>query len=122
MSEWGRGFKKWVGRVGRWPGEARCGRVHGGACRWEVRETERADEWGPRVSERGRANRWSALTDGSRCAEREWDAHAKGIGDDSSVPPARERGGAGARVSADEGKGAHRRGLAVREGQACARS
>jgi hypothetical protein len=31
------------------------GRVHGGVRGREVRETEGADGWGPRTSERGRA-------------------------------------------------------------------
>jgi hypothetical protein len=64
VSEWGRGFKKGVGRVGRWPGEARRGRVHGGACGREVREMEGADGWRSQASERGRAN------GRARCVER----------------------------------------------------
>jgi hypothetical protein len=46
--------QKGVGRVGRWPGEARHRRVHGGVSRREVRETKGADRWGPRARERGR--------------------------------------------------------------------
>jgi hypothetical protein len=37
-----------VGRVGRWPGDVRRGRVHGGACGWEVRGKGGADKRGPR--------------------------------------------------------------------------
>jgi hypothetical protein len=43
-----------------WPGNARCGRVHGGEHGREVREGEVADRWGPRASEG--ADEWSALT------------------------------------------------------------
>jgi hypothetical protein len=39
----GCGLKKKVRRVGRWPENARSGRVHGGVCGWEVREAEVAD-------------------------------------------------------------------------------
>jgi hypothetical protein len=49
---------KGIGRVRRWSGDARSGRVHGGACEREVRETEGADRWGPCVSERGRVGGW----------------------------------------------------------------
>jgi hypothetical protein len=36
----GCGLKKEVERVGMWPGNTRCGRVHGGVCEREVREAE----------------------------------------------------------------------------------
>jgi hypothetical protein len=35
--------QKGVGHMGRLSREARCGRVHGGACGREVRETQGAD-------------------------------------------------------------------------------
>jgi hypothetical protein len=40
-------FKKGVGHVGRWPGDARCGRVHGGACGLEVRGKGGPNKRGP---------------------------------------------------------------------------
>jgi hypothetical protein len=44
---------KGVERVGRWPGEARRGRIHGGACGQDVREMEGAHGWGPRPAREG---------------------------------------------------------------------
>jgi hypothetical protein len=64
-------LQKGVGHVGRWPGEARCGHVHGGPCGWEVRETEGVDGWGSRASERGRTNGGLATTARSHRPEKE---------------------------------------------------
>jgi hypothetical protein len=40
--------------VGKWSGEARHVRIHGGVCEREVKEMEGANGWGLRASERGR--------------------------------------------------------------------
>jgi hypothetical protein len=72
--------------------------VHGvcGSCARTVGR-DRSDRWGIRTNESGRENGRSALTGGSRCAERERDTRVRGIGTDRSAPPGRGRGGAGTR-------------------------
>jgi hypothetical protein len=67
----GAGSRKGVGRMGEWPRNARSGRAHNRERRWEVREGEVADRWGPRVSEGAYANGRSVLTERSHRVERE---------------------------------------------------
>jgi hypothetical protein len=47
----GRGLKRRSSAWREWPGNARCGRVHGGVCVQEVRVGEVVDRWGPWASE-----------------------------------------------------------------------
>jgi hypothetical protein len=49
---------KGVGCMGRWLGDTRGGRVHGDACKREVRGREGVDKRGPLVSRRGCAGEW----------------------------------------------------------------
>jgi hypothetical protein len=92
----GRGLKKGVGRVGRWPGNARRGRVSVGVRGREVREGEVADRWGPRASERALANGRSVLTGRTHQIARGSGRASEETGDDMVAPPGsgREREGA----------------------------
>jgi hypothetical protein len=94
--------KKRSGECGRWPGNARRGRVHGRVRGREVTEGEEADRWGPQASESGLANGQSALTGrtyraarGSGCAREEPDA-------DKLEPPSSGRERARTRAVADK--------------------
>jgi hypothetical protein len=53
--------QKDVGRVGEWPGNVRCERVHGEVRGREVREGEEAYRWGSRASKGEHTNGRLAL-------------------------------------------------------------
>jgi hypothetical protein len=55
------GSKKRPGACGKWPRNARRGRVHGRVHGREVSEGEEADRWGPQASVSRLANGQSAL-------------------------------------------------------------
>jgi hypothetical protein len=87
----GCGLKKEVGRVARWPGNARRGHVHDGVRGREVREGEVADGWGLWASERGLMNGRLALTGQTHQTARESGRASEGTGGDKLVPPGRGR-------------------------------
>ena len=71
-------LQKRSGAWGRWSGDARRGLLHGEACGREVRETEGADRWDPRVSEGGREGERVAPTCGTGLAEGDGATSARG--------------------------------------------
>jgi hypothetical protein len=83
----GAGSRKGVGRMGEWPRNARSGRAHNRERRWEVREGEVADRWGPRVSEGAYANGRSVLTERSHRVERGNEHVRERIDTNRLVPP-----------------------------------
>jgi hypothetical protein len=92
-------FQKGSSAWGRWPGDARCGHVHVGACGREVRGKEGANRRGQRErahGEWGGADRRDTLVEGER---RQWARAGGRAGADRRDPLVIRRDGAGARAS-----------------------